>query len=248
MFYINEKRGDLYGVTDTNDGICEFYSSKDIFSISEKTSIMGVLCNRSVDVVGIDTVLAMEKLLRGTTDGIKCKFSVNYLDDYELISIHKRFSFSSNAVRFCLYSYRDDNFIQCSDICSVPRILENSKIRIKNLIRKNSYFKSMDDIKKSRELYILYNGIITNIGSFYNHILGEIRDRKFLNTVIGRIEYVHYCRDKECLYIHYLHNYNLVLFKYDLNFDELIMVENKTNNEVVVPRGSILLFDFFRKL
>ena len=30
MFYVCEKRGDLYGIVDTDDGICEFYSERQI--------------------------------------------------------------------------------------------------------------------------------------------------------------------------------------------------------------------------
>ena len=62
MFYVCEKNKNLYGVVDTDDGICEFYRKKDLIEIAKQVSIIGVVGDK-VEVVDKKFVMAKAKLL-----------------------------------------------------------------------------------------------------------------------------------------------------------------------------------------
>ena len=83
MFYVYTKNGTRYGVVDTNDGICEYYSEKQLIDLSNKgVKIFGVSDN-SISVVDTNFIRAKAKLL-----GIKIS---DYILDSSLgYSIEKR--------------------------------------------------------------------------------------------------------------------------------------------------------------
>ena len=62
MYYVCEQKKSLYGVVDTDDGICEFYRKKDLIEIAKQVSIIGVTGDK-VEVVDKNFVMAKAKLL-----------------------------------------------------------------------------------------------------------------------------------------------------------------------------------------
>lgn len=62
MYYVCEQKRNLYGVVDTDDGICEFYGKKDLIEIAKQVSIIGVTGDK-VEVVDKNFVMAKAKLL-----------------------------------------------------------------------------------------------------------------------------------------------------------------------------------------
>ena len=62
MYYVCEQKQNLYGVVDTDDGICEFYRKKDLIEIAKQVSIIGVTGDK-VEVVDKKFVMAKAKLL-----------------------------------------------------------------------------------------------------------------------------------------------------------------------------------------
>lgn len=43
MFYVCEKKGNKYGVVDTDDAICEYYSRDELLEINKKYKYKGYL-------------------------------------------------------------------------------------------------------------------------------------------------------------------------------------------------------------
>lgn len=129
MYYVCEQKQNLYGVVDTDDGICEFYRKKDLIEIAKQVNILGVTGDK-VEVVSRDFVMAKAKLLGvniENTDYLKYGTlykiyrvlgDVMYLEDTE----------SGNVISIKRYARHTD-------------LLLSKKLRIVNLWN-NRYFSS----------------------------------------------------------------------------------------------------------
>ena len=129
MYYVCEQKKNLYGVVDTDDGICEFYRKKDLIEIAKQVSIIGVTGDK-VEVVDKNFVMAKAKLLGvniENTDYLKYGTlykiyrvlgDIMYLEDTE----------SGNVISIKRYARHID-------------LLLSKKLRIVNLLN-NRYFSS----------------------------------------------------------------------------------------------------------
>lgn len=85
MFYVCNKRGNKYGVVDTDDGICEYYLRDDLLKISESVQIVGVSEDK-INVVDKDFIIAKAKLL-----GVEL-INTDYISFdkcYNLVEVHE---------------------------------------------------------------------------------------------------------------------------------------------------------------
>lgn len=74
MYYVCEQKRNLYGVVNTDDGICEFYRKKDLIEIAKQVKILGVTGDK-VELVDKNFVMAKAKLLGvniENIDYVKC--------------------------------------------------------------------------------------------------------------------------------------------------------------------------------
>lgn len=87
MFYVCCKDGSNYGVLDTNDGVCEYYTKDDLINISKSVRIVGVSGNK-VKVVSEDFIRAKMKLL--IDNETKCFSFFKKGNDYIISQIDNR--------------------------------------------------------------------------------------------------------------------------------------------------------------
>lgn len=83
MYYVCEQKQNLYGVVDTDDGICEFYRKKDLIEIAKQVSIIGVDGDK-VELVDKNFVMAKAKLSGvdiKNIDYVKCgtRYKLNHV-------------------------------------------------------------------------------------------------------------------------------------------------------------------------
>lgn len=64
MFFVCDEKNGKFGVLDTDDGICEYYSKRQLIEISKSVNILGVSSN-NVGIVDKEFVRAKVKLLTG---------------------------------------------------------------------------------------------------------------------------------------------------------------------------------------
>lgn len=129
MFYVCEKNQNLYGVVDTDDGICEFYRKKDLIEIAKQVNIVGVTGDK-VEVVDKDFVMAKAKLL-----GVNIE-NIDYLKYGTLYKIYRVLG----DVMY-LEDTESGNVISIKRYVRHTDLLLSKKLRIVNLWN-NRYFSS----------------------------------------------------------------------------------------------------------
>ena len=156
MFYVCEKKGNKYGVVDTDDAICEYYSRDELLEINKKVQIQGVSDN-DIKVLNIDFIRAKAKLL-----GLRVRNSAWIKED----------------VPYCVY-----NSINSRDIVIEDRVknttlvtklncnLFTKKLKVINLIN-NKYFERRLDLLNS--YVILFNNELLELDKFVVHLSSYI--------------------------------------------------------------------------
>lgn len=129
MYYVCEQKRNLYGVVDTDDGICEFYRKKDLIEIAKQVSIIGVTGDK-VEVVDKNFVMAKAKLL-----GVNIK-NTDYL---KYGTLYKIYRVLGNIMY--LEDIESGNFIAIKRYARHTDLLLSKKLRIVNLWN-NRYFSS----------------------------------------------------------------------------------------------------------
>lgn len=129
MYYVCEQKQNLYGVVDTDDGICEFYRKKDLIEIAKQVNILGVTGDK-VEVVDKNFVMAKAKLL-----GVSIK-NTDYLKYETLYKIHR----VSGDVMY-LEDIESGNSISIKGYPRHIDLLLSRKLKVVNLLN-NRYFSS----------------------------------------------------------------------------------------------------------
>lgn len=148
MFYVCEKKGNKYGVVDTDDAICEYYSRDELLEINKKVQIQGVSDN-DIKVLNVDFIRAKAKLL-----GLRVRNSDWIKED----------------VPYCVY-----NSINSRDIVIEDRVKDTTlvtklncnlftkKLKVINLIN-NKYFERRLDLLNS--YVIVFNNELLELDKF----------------------------------------------------------------------------------
>lgn len=156
MFYVCEKKGNKYGVVDTDDAICEYYSRDELLEINKKVQIQGVSDN-DIKVSNIDFIRAKAKLL-----GLRVRNSDWIKED----------------VPYCVY-----NSINSRDIVIEDRVKDTTlvtklncnlftkKLKVINLIN-NKYFERRLDLLNS--YVIVFNNELLELDKFVVHLSSYI--------------------------------------------------------------------------
>lgn len=170
MFYVCDKKGNKYGVADTNDGICEFYSENELREISKSIEILGVAKDR-IEVYTPDFICAKAKLL-----GINI-INYDYLREGREYTV---FSGASTVLTF--RDLKSDNLITLSYYKKHMDLI--NKLKLVNLLNNSYYRYSSRDIQM-----IKYKGDIVN----FNYIVPNIKIR--IHDKFGLLVNVQYfCR------------------------------------------------------
>lgn len=237
MFYVCEQRGDLYGVADTDDGVCEFYSKEELLKLARKIGILGVsIRSDSVSVVGIGTVLAKLKILGGSSEEVVFKIALNNLDEYEIVSLKNKLTYQGQSYSFRIYNCTTKKYLPFVKSLKVfPKFLLNKNIHITNLIREDSTMRSSHFLEAS-EIYI-YGGnyCFITVAKFMTNIFPHIREE--LNTVVGTIDNCYYVCKTNSIYVVYSFYSQVVTFKYDIITKKLTQL--KTNS---IPKNAIIIY------
>ena len=177
MFYVCNKRGNKYGVVDTCDGICEYYSKDDLLKISESTPIIGVFDSK-IKVVGTDFVKAKMKLL-----GIKdentnyLKWVSNYItawiDGENLIFVDKDTNSQIIVPKTSFFKHKD-------------LFIGNSKLKICDLVNNRYFEKEYFSLTSVITCYVYFNYNFMMLDSFVVFIRSTIQD------LVDDIAKVHY--------------------------------------------------------
>lgn len=88
MFYVCDKKNGKYGVLDTDDAICEYYTKSELLSISRSTNIQGV-SNEDIKVLSSDFIVAKSKLL-----GVDLK-NIDWIKSTDTYRIYKKADYSN---------------------------------------------------------------------------------------------------------------------------------------------------------
>lgn len=147
MFYVCDKKDNRFGVLDTDDAICEYYTKKDLISISKSINIYGV-SNEDIKVLSPDFVKAKAKLL-----GIDIK-NTNWIKKESFYSL--RFKLNSDDV--LLVEHKTGNILSTKE-CN----LYIKGLKIVNLVN-NKFFSSQ--LVSSNNLMVMFNDILFSIQGF----------------------------------------------------------------------------------
>ena len=130
MYYVCEQKKNLYGVVDTDDGICEFYRKKDLIEIAKQVNIIGVTGDK-VEVVDKNFVMAKAKLL-----GINIENTdyLRYGTPYKIYRV-------LGGDKLYLEDTESGNVITIKRYARHTDLLFSKKLRIENLLN-NTYFSS----------------------------------------------------------------------------------------------------------
>lgn len=130
MYYVCEQKKNLYGVVDTDDGICEFYRKKDLIEIAKQVNIIGVTGDK-VEVVDKNFVMAKAKLL-----GINIENTdyLRYGTPYKIYRV-------LGGDKLYLEDTESGNVITIKRYTRHFDLLLSKKLRIVNLLN-NRYFSS----------------------------------------------------------------------------------------------------------
>ena len=144
MFYVCEQKQNLYGVVDTDDGICEFYRKKDLIEIAKQVNIIGVTGDK-VEVVDKNFVMAKAKLL-----GINIENTdyLRYGTPYKIYRV-------LGGDKLYLEDTESGNVITIKRYARHTDLLLSKKLRIVNLLN-NRYFSSE---------YMSISGNMNNLGA-----------------------------------------------------------------------------------
>ena len=201
MYYVCDKKDNKYGVADTNDGICEFYSENELREISKRVEISGVLKDR-IEVYTPEFMRAKAKLL-----------GINIVN-YDYLREGREYRVFSQAGTSSVLSFKDT---KSGSIITLPYYKKHmdliNKLKIVNLFNNPDYKYSSNDMQM-----IKYNGDIVNFNYIVPNIKLRIHDKFGL---LGSMQY--FCRPSasKLLFNYFTLDNNQVIFELSLVTDNI---------------------------
>lgn len=169
MYYVCDKKGSKYGVLDTDDAICEYYTKKELLEISKGVNILGV-SNEDIKVLSSDFIIAKSKLL-----GVDLK-NIDWIKSTDTYRIYKKADYSS----IILEEIYTMSYYTTKENCD----LFIKELKIVNLFNNKSFCIGAD------EYYVVYDNRLCRLEGFVSNL--NFRIQKSKEYRFGYIEEVYW--------------------------------------------------------
>lgn len=179
MFWVCDKKDNRFGVLDTDDGICEYYTESELYNLAKQARTFGVSPNK-IEVVPKKQVLAQAKILGLEIRNVNwfkdnVDYRINLIRQSEFTATIVGYDKETNIISDIFYPISDSKHLDL--LCS--------KFRIENLYNSIGFSINQNGVLSS---FVLIEGIIfislkDLIGKMSNYIKREYKMSGYIDKV-----------------------------------------------------------------